>query len=70
MLPILYGFYSTRDLKAFIQLLAQNVLGELDTLSQNILRQMTLFFKSYRVLSALTKESGMPTVTLTFAPTH
>ena len=39
--------YSTRDLKAFIQLLAQNVLGELDTLSQNILRQMTAFFQIF-----------------------
>ena len=62
--------YSTRDLKAFIQLLAQNVLGELDTLSQNILRQMTAFFKSCRPIISADERSGMPTVTLDFAPTH
>lgn len=62
--------YSTRDLRAFIQLLAQTVLGELDTLSQNILRQMTTFFKSCRPLISADERSGMPTVTLDFVPEH
>ena len=62
--------YPTRDLKAFIQLLAQNVLGKLDTLSQNILRQMTAFFKSCRPIISTDERSGMPTVTLDFAPAH
>lgn len=62
--------YSTRDLRAFIQLLAQNVLGELDTLSQNILRQMTAFFKSCRPIISADERSGMPIVTLDFAPAH
>ena len=60
--------YPTRDLKAFIQLLAQNVLGKLDTLSQNILRQMTAFFKSCRPIISTDERSGMPTVTLDFVP--
>lgn len=60
--------YSTRDLKAFIQLLAQTVLGELDTLSQNILRQMTAFFKSCRPVISADERSGMPTVSLDFVP--
>ena len=58
----------TRDLKAFIQLLAQNVLGELDTLSQNILRQMTAFFKSCRPIISTDERICMPTVTLDFVP--
>ena len=62
--------YPTRDLKAFIQLLAQNVLGELDTLSQNVLRQMTAFFKSCRPIISADERSGMPTVTLDFVPAH
>lgn len=60
--------YSTRDLKAFTQLLAQTVLGELDTLSQNILRQMTGFFKSCRPVISADERSGVPTVTLDFIP--
>lgn len=60
--------YSTRDLKAFTQLLAQTVLGELDTLSQNILRQMTGFFKSCRPVISADERSGIPTVTLDFIP--
>lgn len=60
--------YSTRDLKAFIQLLAQTVLGELDTLSQNILRQMTAFFKSCRPVISADERNGMPTVSLDFVP--
>lgn len=60
--------YSTRDLRAFIQLLAQTVLGELNNLSQNILRQMTTFFKSCRPVISADERSGMPTVTLDFVP--
>ncbi|SDH47877.1 AAA family ATPase [Bacteroides ovatus] len=60
--------YSTRDLKAFIQLLAKTVLGELDTLSQTILRQMTGFFKSCRPIISADERSGMPTVSLDFIP--
>lgn len=62
--------YSTRDLRAFIQLLSQTVLGELDTLSQNILRQMTTFFKSCRPVISADERSGMPVVTLDFVPEH
>ena len=62
--------YSTRDLRAFIQLLAQTILGELDTLSQNVLRQMTTFFKSCRPVISADERSGMPTVSLDFVPEH
>lgn len=58
--------YATRDLKAFIQLLAQTVLGELDTLSQSVLRKMTTFFKSCRPVISADERNGMPTVTLDF----
>lgn len=60
--------YSTRDLRAFIQLLAQTVLGQLDTLSQSVLRKMTAFFKSCRPLISADERSRMPTVTLDFVP--
>lgn len=60
--------YSTRDLKAFVQLLAQTVLGSLDTFSQSALRKLTSFFKSCRPLISMDERTGMPTVTIDFVP--
>ncbi len=60
--------YSTRDLKAFVQLLAQTVLGGLDTLSQNVLRKLTGFFKSCRPIFSFDERTGMPTVAVDLVP--
>ena len=60
--------YSTRDLKAFVQVLAKTVLGELDTLSQSALRKLMSFFKSCRPVISADERTGTPTVTLDFLP--
>ncbi len=58
--------YATRDLKAFVQLLAQTVLGGLDTLSQSVLRRLTTFFKSCRPVISADERTGLPTVSIDF----
>ncbi|MDR0937945.1 MAG: ATP-binding protein [Mediterranea sp.] len=60
--------YPTRNLQAFTQSLAHTVLGQLDTLSQGILRKMTAFFKSCRPVISMDERTGAPTVSLDFVP--
>ncbi|MCD8387248.1 MAG: ATP-binding protein [Bacteroidales bacterium] len=60
--------FSTNSLKGFIQLLAQAILGQLDTISEKWLNRLSEFFKSCRPKIATDPFSGTPTVTLDIQP--
>lgn len=60
--------FATRDLAAFVRLLAKTVLGQLDTLSELILHQLTSFFRSCRPVISTDELTGTPIVSLDFVP--
>lgn len=60
--------FATRDLSAFVRLLAKTVLGQLDTLSESVLHKLTSFFRSCRPVISTDELTGIPSVTLDFVP--
>lgn len=62
--------YSTTELKDFVSLLGSTVLGQIDNLSQSVLRKMTIFFKSCRPTITVDKTTGMPTISLDIVTTQ
>lgn len=62
--------FATASLKDFTQLLAQSILGQLDTLSEKILNRMTAFFRSFRPIISADPLSGSPTVMLDTVPSN
>lgn len=62
--------YSTTELKDFVSLLGSTVLGQMDNLSQNVLRKMATFFKSCRPTITVDEATGMPTISLDMVATQ
>ncbi|WP_455584868.1 AAA family ATPase [Bacteroides sp.] len=58
--------FATRDLPSFVRLLAETVLGQLDTLSETVLHKLTTFFRSCRPVISTDPLTGAPTVSLDF----
>lgn len=58
--------FATRDLSAFVRLLAKTVLGQLDSLSESVLHKLTSFFRSCRPVISTDELTGIPSVTLDF----
>ena len=58
--------FATRDLSAFVRLLAKTVLGQLDTLSETVLHKLTSFFRSCRPVISADELTGVPTISLEF----
>lgn len=60
--------FATRDLPSFVRLLAETILGQLDTLSESVLYKLTGFFRSCRPVVSADELTGVPTVSLDFVP--
>mgnify|MGYP004520353419 CR=1 FL=1 len=72
--PETHCFYmdinATRNLSQFIQLLAKTVIGKLDTFSQTAMRKITTFFASYKPTMSFDEMTGIPTFSITVAPSQ
>lgn len=54
----------TKSLEQMVGLLAQNIIGQLDTISQKVMRRITTFFASWRPVVSFNEITGMPSVML------
>lgn len=68
----IYCFYvdifPAKNLDQFVQLLAQNILGGLDTPSESALRKLGLVFSSLRPTLSFDNVTGLPTFSVDIAP--
>ena len=62
--------YSTQSLGDFVRLLANTVLGKLDTAPQKALKRIGQFIRSCRPTFTIDELTGMPKVTVDVAPTE
>lgn len=66
--PSVYCFYidifATKNLTQFIQLLAHNIIGKLDSPSKTALRRVSEFFGSFRPTMKFDARSGLPTFSI------
>ena len=60
---------ATKNLEQFVQLLAQNVLGKLDSPTQTAMRKVSEFFSNFRPTVTFDAQTGMPMFSLDIA-TH
>lgn len=60
--------FPTNSLREFTMLLAQTVLGQLDSFSETVLGKLTSFFRSCRPVVSVDSMTGAPSVTLNFVP--
>ncbi|MDR3227210.1 MAG: ATP-binding protein [Prevotellaceae bacterium] len=67
---IYIDIYHTNSLSNFVKLLANTVVGSLDTKSQKIISKVFSFFKSIRPVLAADNSSGIPKLTIDFAPSQ
>lgn len=58
---------ATKTLEQFVQLMARNVLGRLDTVTQNTLHKVQNFFSAFRPTMTFDATTGMPTFSLDIA---
>ena len=61
---IYFDILATKTLEQFVQLMARNVLGRLDTPTQATLHKVQDFFSSFRPTITFDTTSGMPTFSL------
>lgn len=61
---IYFNILSTKTLEQFVQLMARNVLGRLDTPTQVALHKVQDFFSAFRPTMTFDATSGMPTFSL------
>lgn len=64
---IYFDILATKTLEQFVQLMARNVLGRLDTPSQTALRKVQDFFSAFRPTMTFDANTGMPTFSLDIA---
>ena len=64
---IYFDILATKTLDQFVQLMAKNILGRLDTPSQSALKKVQDFFSSFRPTMTFDSYSGMPTFSLDIA---
>lgn len=62
--------YSTQSLGDFVRLLANTVLGKLDTLPQKALNRISRFIRSCRPVFSFDELTGTPKVTIDVAPSE
>ena len=62
--------YATKNLKHLVKLLAQEIIGRLDTVSQSALRQVQAFFSSFRPTVTIDEMTGIPTFSLDIQPSE
>lgn len=60
--------YATKNLEQLVQLLAQEIIGKLDTVSQSALRHVQTFFSSFRPTVTIDEMTGIPTFSLDIKP--
>ena len=61
---IYFDILSTKTLEQFVQLMARNVLGRLDTPTQTAFRKVQDFFSAFRPTMTIDAVTGMPTFSL------
>ena len=61
---IYFDILATKTIGQFIQLMARNVLGRLDSPSQTAFRKVQEFFSAFRPTMTFDANSGMPTFSL------
>lgn len=64
---IYFDILATKTLDQFIQIMARNVLGRLDTPSQSALRKVQDFFSAFRPTMTFDANTGIPTFSLDVA---
>lgn len=62
--------YATKNLEHLVKLLAQEIIGRLDTVSQSALRQVQAFFSSFRPTVTIDEMTGIPTFSLDIQPSE
>lgn len=62
--------FATRSLDQLVRLLAETIVGKLDTVSQSALRSIQTFFSSWRPKIAIDQLTGLPSVTLDIQPSE
>lgn len=62
--------YATKNLEHLVKLLAQEIIGRLDTVSQSALRQVQTFFSSFRPTVTIDEMTGIPTFSLDIQPSE
>lgn len=61
---------ATRSLSQFIQLLGKNIIGKLDTFSQNAMRKVMNFFANYKPTVSFDELTGIPAFSITVSPSQ
>lgn len=62
--------YATKSLEQMVQLLGQEIIGRLDTVSQAALRRVQSFFSGFRPTLTIDELTGVPTFSLDIKPTE
>ena len=62
--------FATKNLEQLVQLLANTIIGKLDTVSQAALRNIQAFFSSFRPTMTLDELTGIPTFSLDIQPSE
>lgn len=62
--------YPTKNLTQLVQLMAQEIIGKLDTVSQSTLRHIQAFFNSFRPKVTINELTGAPIFTLDIQPSE
>ncbi len=60
--------FATKNLEQMVQLIASEIIGKLDTLSQAALRKVQEFFSSWRPTLTIDELTGLPTFSLDLKP--
>lgn len=68
MCCIYFDVLATKTLEQFVQLMARNVLGKLDTPTQAAFKQVQDFFSAFRPTMTFDATTGMPTFSLDISP--
>ncbi len=60
--------FATKNLEQMVQLMATEIIGKLDTVSQSALRKVQEFFSSWRPMLTIDELTGIPTFSLDLKP--
>ena len=62
--------YATKNLEQMVQLMASEIIGKLDTVSQSALRKVQEFFSSWRPTLSIDELTGIPAFSLDLKPSE
>ncbi len=62
--------FATKNLEQMVQLMAAEIIGKLDTVSQSALRKVQEFFSSWRPTLSIDELTGIPTFSLDLKPSE